>query len=194
MIDWLSDVDWSAVLASGLVSVVVSALVGGLVSIATIHQLTVRRVRAERVEDARRELAQVAGDRRRKLGRYVSGIAPGGQREDVEKNQMDDASTCLELVGPAMGVGRWRSKANRRRLVALFGRETMKAVDVYRDVARDRPGDWTMLVWLQSAIEHRPQLDSGKWDAAWCAEPGSWVGKRAVQRMKRLERSSLRPW
>lgn len=194
MIEWLSDVDWSAVLASGLVSVVVSAVVGGLVSLATIHQLTVRRARAERMETARVDLRESAGDLRRELSRYVQGVAPGGKRDEPGKRQQDDASTCLNLAVPAAETGRWRAWANNRRLVLLFGKETVSTVDLYLDVARTRPGEWTFLVWLQSAIEHKPQFDSGEWDAAWCAEAQSKVGKRAVRRLERLAISSVKPW
>lgn len=182
--------DWSVVVTSG----VVSAVVGGVVSLATIHQLTVRRVRAEEGAAARRELSETSGRLKRELEIYSTTAYPQGKREDPTKVVLRDYELCLSLHVPATKSGRWRSRMNRRRLSKLFGTKAVEGVSMFRDIAEnDESGSWPVMMHTQLGLGKgvRPR---GEWHVAWCAEPGSKFARSAIGRLSRLERSSGLPW
>lgn len=116
-----------------LVSAGVSAVVGALVSLAAVSQVTIRRSRAERAEAARRAVRAMVGPLLLDVRRYRAEMSAGLQREQ-DTGQGEDYVTVSRLLTVAADLSCWRRTLVLRRSRRIFGR-------AWTDLAELSPAD-----------------------------------------------------
>lgn len=116
-----------------LASAAVSAVVGTLVSVAAVSQVTVRRARAERADAARRAVVGIVSPLRVDIGKYRARMLPGLGREP-QTAQMADYETVSRVLAAAADLPGWRRRLVLRRCRRVFGR-------YWTDLAELSPAD-----------------------------------------------------
>lgn len=113
-----------------LASAAISAVVGTLVSLVAVSQVTVGKLRAERAEEARRSIRAFLLQLNRDVLAYQAGDAPNLQRDPTTAHIQDaeDAATILEA---AQDLPRWPRLVLRRRVYRIYGREFSALADRY---------------------------------------------------------------
>ncbi len=116
-----------------LLSAGISAVVGAVVSLLAVSQVTTRRARAERADASRRALAAVVGPLRSDLRKYQLGMNRGLQRGPATA-QLDDHRLVSGILAASSDLPWWRRRLVERRCRRVFG-------DHWTDLARDWPYD-----------------------------------------------------
>ncbi len=180
----LGHVDWLTLIASAGVSPVV----GAVVSLVAVSQVTVRRARAERREAARLAVAAVVKPLQLELARYTYAA---GQRtsskRDNEAAHMDDHRHVVAILGAAPDLPAWRRRLVDRRCRRVFGA-------YWCDLARDYPsagetGGGSLTAWLASSMQdHHGAEDprSSHLHRAYATPPGSPVQDELRRELRRL--------
>lgn len=118
-------------IATLLASAAISALVGTLVSLAAVSQTTVRRMRAEQAEEARRRIAGLLSELRRDVMLYRMGSKHSMQREANTYHSSDFvlASDIDEVADP---LPWWRRALIHRRLRIVVGKNFADLAQIHR--------------------------------------------------------------
>ena len=98
---------------SAVVTAAISAIVGAVVSLLAVSQVTVRQRRAERRDDARIELRATVQPLRANVRRYQAGVNPGMRRDNNVQIHADDYVLASRLLTTAGRLGALASMARK---------------------------------------------------------------------------------
>lgn len=171
--------DWSTVAISAIISAIVSTGFG----LVTVSRSTVLQMRAQKREDARREVVAVARELQRELLRHQDSENPNGVRREAAL-EMDDFSRALRVVGPAQQLGllrRWRVLLLAHR---IFGAWVVGRARLMKDDSSDA----AVVAWLGGELKHggTPKR-AGSWHLALAAPSASNEVKRGLRDLRLLE-------
>lgn len=125
-------VDWVTV----VVRAAISAVVGAVVSLIAVHGQTVRRMRAETSETARRTIREALAPTRLEVRRYrLDRSREAGPKRKADTAHGDDLVLTTTVVNAAEGFGAIRRHLFGLRSRRVFGRE------FYRIASMHHPDD-----------------------------------------------------
>lgn len=149
--------EWETLLVGAAVSAVVSAVV----SLVAVHQVTVRRARAERADAALQTVKQLLEPLRVELERYRY-LQPPDPKRTRERSHMDDHGQVVRILRVASDLSPIRARLVERRCRRVFG-------DYWVDMAIDLPstgsGDTSsgsFSAWLAASIKEPGGIPEGK--------------------------------
>lgn len=172
-----------------LVSAAVSAIVGAVVSLLAVSQVTVRQAKAQRAYEAHQAVNAVVEPWVSDVGMYRLHRLSSLERQP-DTPHAEDHARVTEVLGAADGLPAWRRWLVRRRLLRLFG-------PFWLDLGSHRPADTStlgssMAVILQAQMhasrhghDHREQV-SGLYHRALSQEPGHPLQDRLIRELGRL--------
>ncbi len=175
--------DWGTVAASAGVSAVISAVV----SLLTIHQVTVRRARAERADASRQAVRKAVEPLLRELARYQY-FGREEPKRTSEMSHMQDHTYLVQVRAAATDLSGFRRWLVDRRCRRTFG-------GYWTDLAIDLPTGandaGTFSAWLASGLKDG-QLKTGEGPLdglvhrAYSLPPGHELQKKLRRNLKRL--------
>jgi len=172
-----------------LLSAGVSAVVGALVSLVAVAQVTVRQAKAQGGFEARQVVAKVVQPWISDVGMYRLRRLASMQREP-DRAHADDHARVSDVLTAGANLPNWRLRLVRRRLNRLFG-------PFWLELASLRPADTsttgsTFAVILQAELHARDQGEdprrrvSGLYHRALSQEPGHPLQDRLLRELRRL--------
>jgi hypothetical protein len=138
-----------------LASAGISAVVGTMVSLVAISQVTVGKMRAERAEEARREIRAFLRKVIRDVANYQAGHAEHMQR-DPSRGHIQDAEDAAVILSSAQDLRWWPRQVVRLRTRRIYGREFAALAERYPS-----PEARTMGALLGPMIKRQLQAPSG---------------------------------
>lgn len=113
-----------------LASAGISAVVGTLVSLLAVSQVTVGKMRAERAEEARLTIRTFLRQPVRDIAAYRAGDADNLQR-DAAVAQMQDAEDAATILEAGRNLRWWPRQVLRWRIRRVYGREFTALAERY---------------------------------------------------------------
>lgn len=135
-----------------LLSGAVSAIVGTFVSLLTVSQVTVGKMRAERAETARRTIREHLRQPSMDLADFALGDTLKLEREPTRAH-LEDMETAAVLLAAAKDLRWWPGQVFRRRAHRVYGRHFC-----YLAERHDSPGARTI-----TALVPRMMREQGRW-------------------------------
>lgn len=181
--------EWGTVLASAGVS----AVVGAVVSLLAVSQVTVRQARAAEREDARRSIRELAETQVRLVMRY-SFVEREGSRamrdSDDGTSHLDDHTTVAAILIAARGLSKMRRRLVERRCRRIFGRYWVDLALYYPSASAN--GEESFLVWLTANTGIVPTKNDS-WESlihrAYSKPPGAPEQRELGHELRRLAAS-----
>lgn len=113
-----------------LASAGISAIVGTLVSLLAVSQVTVGKMRAERAEEARLTIRAFLRQTIRDVAAYQAGDAENLQRDPAVAH-IQDAEDAATVLGAAQNLRWWPRQVLRWRTHRIYGREFSALAERY---------------------------------------------------------------
>lgn len=176
--------DWSTLVASGGVS----AVVGVVVSLVAVSQMTKKQARAERADAARQEVAAKAGLLLAELARYEF-VRSDEPKRSRARAHLDDRIKASEIILAAAPLPWWRRSLVERRVRRVFG-------DYWTSLAIDYPSTdasdtGSFAAFLASSIreangDQRPGQFDGLMQRAYSTRAGDPLLRVLRRELRRL--------
>lgn len=164
-----------------LASAAISAIVGTLVSLVTVSQVTVGRMRAERAEEARLTIRAFLRQLIKDVSAFQTGDADNMER-DPDIAHFQDAHDAAKILEAAEGLRWWPRQVVRWRTHRIYGREFAALAERYSS-SEERTMSAMLGPMFRKQLQRSPNgkpvtMLDGLLHRALCSRPESWSVKR----------------
>lgn len=137
-----------------LASAGISAIVGTIVSLLAVSQVTVGKMRAERAEESRRTIRAFVRKLSRDVAAYQAGEAAHLQR-DTSPAHLQDAEDAATILAAAQDLRLWPRIVLRLRTRRIFGRQLTALAERYPS-AEERTFGAMLAPMLRKQLQKTP--------------------------------------